>query len=101
MNFGSEAICCKFPVTFFQLLVHAFQTMDLTEFCMLFLVCLKCLGKLHIDMSANTRFDHHTLIFHVWGHSIPVVYSAPIENGQTLQQRILMPAKQFATARWP
>jgi len=28
-------------------------------------VCLKCLGKLHIDMSANTRVDHHTLIFHL------------------------------------
>ena len=30
-----------------------------------FSVCLKCLGKLHIDMSANTRVDHHTLMFHL------------------------------------
>jgi hypothetical protein len=93
----SEAICCKFLVTFFQLFVLAFQTIDLTEFCMLFLEYVwnawanfrtspphhRTEKTVHIDMSANTGFDLSILDIYLWGHSITVVCSAPIENWRT------------------
>ena len=51
----------------------------------------------HIDMSADTRVDHHSLDFYLCGHPITVVYSAPIENVHFTNAHFL-PAKQFATA---
>jgi hypothetical protein len=55
----------------------------------------------YIDMTANTLFCLNTLDFYLWGHSITVVYSAWIGNGQTLQLRIFVPDKPFATACGP
>jgi hypothetical protein len=57
-------------------------------------------------MSANTFFyiqllrssNLNTAVSYVRGHFKYLVQSPPVENGQTLHQRDLDPAKPFATA---
>jgi hypothetical protein len=50
-------------------------------------------GKLYINLSARALgtsggAEFNSLDFHLWGNLETLVYLAPIENGETLHQRI-------------
>jgi len=45
--------------------------------------------------------DHSPVVFYLWGHLNPLMYSATTENEDTLQQHIFMPVKPFASVFGP
>jgi hypothetical protein len=51
--------------------------------------------------TAQQFVDLSPLYFYPWGHLKTLVYSALIENKETLHQHILMPVKPFAIALGP